>query len=459
MAARPQIVQKILNAERLRKARRRIAESSFIQNSLALFSGTVATQAIVFLFSPLLSRIFGLEDFGTLANYNAWVAILALVSSLRYEHAVFVAHGRKNMNRVITLTAVLSAGSFLAYALIAGALMILYKGTGYISHIRGILPFIPFGVLGVCWTSLLTQINVKTGRFRRLAVMAALQVVVTVFLQIVLGVSRVENGLIIGTIAGFVFSGAVLSWLTLDREFLHDLARSARFDVLRETAGKHINFPRFALAADGISVVAQQFIPVFVLALFSPAIAGLYAFSMRVVRVPLIVISTAVTGALRKEAVDRLLREGNLTRLFTVTVKGLFVVALVPFVVMLFYSSQIFSAIFGSKWAEAGKVVQILSPGILLEFVAFPLSVIFLVTNTQKYTLAIQLLGFLALVAALFVGRRFVNDFISTCYLISGIMVLVNIATIGLAARVSHGDEVAEILGENQAAVTNTSPV
>src|SRR2546422_4559725 len=41
-------------------------------------SGTVFSQAILFLFSPLLSRIFSRTDFGHLANYNAWVSILAL---------------------------------------------------------------------------------------------------------------------------------------------------------------------------------------------------------------------------------------------------------------------------------------------------------------------------------------------------------------------------------------------
>jgi hypothetical protein len=93
--------------------------------------------------------------------------------------------------------------------------------------------------------------------------------------------------------------------------------------------------------------------------------------------------------------------------------------------------------VFGQRWADAGSVVQILSPGILLEFVAFPLSVFFLVTNTQFYAFAIQSVGFVLMLAALTVGKLSTNDFLSTCYLIALVMVLVNAAGILLGRRVA----------------------
>jgi O-antigen/teichoic acid export membrane protein len=423
---------------RIVAASRLLAASSYLKNTLALISGTVVTQAIVFLFSPLLSRIFELEDFGNLANYNAWVAILALISSFRYEHAIIVAKDRENTNKVIALTTTLSLVSFLVYVAIACGIAISHPVGGYLRNIHGIILFIPFGVLFACVSSLLIQLNIKQGNFKRLAVVAAVQVVFTVVPQIALGILKIENGLIIGTIVGFVFSAVVLSKLSLDRQTVREMRDESGIAVLRTTARQYINFPRYTLGADAISIVAQQFVPVFVLALFNPAVAGLYSFSIRVVRVPLIVVSTAIAGALRKEAVDRLKEEGTLTPLFTVTVRTLLFVAFFPFVVMLLYSNQIFAAVFGHKWADAGKVVQILSPGILVEFVAFPLSIIFLVTNTQRYTFAIQLVGFGALSAALFVGKHFLNDFMSTCYLISAVMILVNLASIALAAKVSR---------------------
>jgi O-antigen/teichoic acid export membrane protein len=327
--------------------------------------------------------------------------------------------------------------SFLAYSIAAAAIHFLRPTTGYLSQIYGFVLVIPIGVLAVSVSSAFVQLNVKGGRFKRLAVMAILQATTTVVAQVTLGLLHVEHGLIIGTIFGSVLSGVVLGTL---------LGRDDRFSGFRSAiaprhlmavAREYANFPRYALAADVLNVLVQQFAPVFVLALFSPTVAGLYAFAVRMVRVPLIVVSTAVSIVLRKEAVDHLNREESLTSLFTPVVWRLFLVGLIPFLMILLFGDSLFALVFGPQWAEAGRVVQILSPGILLEFVAFPLGALFIVTNSQRYTFVIQATGLVALLLALFIGKQLLNDFISTCYLLSAVMVGVNLWSLVLAHRVA----------------------
>jgi O-antigen/teichoic acid export membrane protein len=151
----------------------------------------------------------------------------------------------------------------------------------------------------------------------------------------------------------------------------------------------------------------------------------------------MIVISTAVAGALRKEAIDRVHGGRSLRRLFALTTRTMALLSFVPFVVALLFAQPIFAFVFGRQWRDAGHVVQILSPGILLEFIALPLGVFFLVTDTQRYTLAIQVAGVALLVAALAMGKWYFDDFISTCYLVSGVMVCLNLVSIALARRVT----------------------
>lgn len=433
-------------SQHLAHLRRAVLQSVFFKNILALISGTIVTQAILFLASPILSRIFGLEDFGNLANYTAWVSVLALFSNLRYEHAIIVAKGRESTGRVIALTAVLSLGSFFLYALIAAGIFFFYHGTGYLAHLRSVVLFIPIGTLSVCLSSLLIQFNVKTGQFKRLAAVTAAQVVFTLVPQVLLEALHIQHALILGTIGGSLVSGGVFAWLFVREEGVHDVRGAMRVGHLLATMREYRNFPRYTLGADAIAVVAQQFIPVFVLALFNPAVAGLYAFSIRVVRVPLIVVSTAVAGALRKEAIDLVHGGRSLARLFSITVGSLALLSLIPFVVVLLFAKPIFAIVFGRQWTGAGHVVQILSPGILLEFVALPLAAFFLVTNTQRFTLMIQATGFVLLVSALFLGKHYFDDFISTCYLVSGVMVVVNCMTILLAAKVARVREPAPMV-------------
>jgi O-antigen/teichoic acid export membrane protein len=397
----------------------------------------VTTQAIAFLLSPLLSRIFRPEDFGGLANYNAWVSIFALVSSLRYEQAIILAKGRHRTNQVIVLTLALSAVAIALVSVAAAAIHFLYTGGGYLGAIRGIVPLMPAGVLVVCVSSLFTQHNVKTGRFRRLALIGIVQMIVTIVAQILLGVAHVAHALIIGTIAGYSCSSVVFAALFFRRSRLSHLTDAMTVAGLRDTAVIYANFPKFALAADGINVAIQQFIPVFILALFNPVYAGVYSFASRIVRTPLVILATAITGALRKEAADRVHRGESLAALYADTTRSLFVLGILPFIVALLFGRQIFALIFGEPWADAGRVVQILSPGILLEFIAVPLSAFLLVTQNQRYTFRLQSLAFVLLLAALFLGRYYLGDFVASCYLISIAMVVANLSTILLAAQVT----------------------
>ena len=401
-------------------------------------SGTIVSQAILFLSSPLLSRTFRVAEFGELANYTAWVTILGLLSSLRYEHAIIVSRDDEAINRVLALTLSLCAVSIAVYALLA--LLIFADPTphGYLAAIHSFVLFIPVGVLAICIASPLSQLCVKTGHFKRLGVVSAVQVLTTVTSQLVLGRTRVANGLIIGWIAGNAVAGLYLCWTALDRKRVAGLVDGFRLRTLRATAREHRHFPRYTLPADSISTVSQQFIPVLILALFTPTLAGLYAFSVRVSRVPLLVIATAAGNALRKEGVDALHSERGLKIAFSVTTRGLFAIALVPFITVLAFGPRLFSTVFGHQWADAGHVVQILSPGILVEFVAFPLTVFFLITNSQYFSLLIQLAGFSLLALSFVVGRYLFGDFLVTCMLVSATMVVVNVGVILLARRVAY---------------------
>lgn len=414
----------------------RSSAGAFMRSSLSLISGTITSQVIVFLCSPLLSRIFSPSDFGNLANFNAWVSILALLSTLRYEHAVIVTKGRLSRNRVLALATSLIIASVALDTAAAALIYAFPASAGYLRELRGIVLFIPLGVLVGSIASLLNLLNARVGNFNSLAVLGVVQVAGTVVLQLALGLRHVRHALVLGALGGSALSCVAFVALFMRSNRIRHVHREMTPDQLRRTATKHVNFPRYTLAADAINVVLQQFVPVFLLAMFDPVVAGLYAFSVRAVRVPMFVISAAVSTVLRKHAGDELQRHGSVQRLFRTTVISLSLLALVPVAILLFFGRPLFAFVFGQQWSAAGSVVQILSPGIMLEFVAAPLTVFFLITNSQRYTFRTQLAGLVLLLAALLVGRTVFHNFLATCGLISATMLIVNLTTVILAFRV-----------------------
>jgi len=426
-------------------------KGSFLRSALALVSGTVASQAILFVFSPLLARVFGPADFGDLANYNAWVAILAMLSNLRYEQAMAVATGRAAMNRVIALAVCLSGTAFAMYSIVAAAAYFVRPQSGYLAQIRGIVAFIPLGTLPAVIASLLIQFNIRKGSFKTLAAVSVFQVIATLAAQILLGLLGVRYGLVLGGLIGSATGCSALVFIHLQRNSVRHIRREMKFARLRSAAHEYANFPRYTLAADTIAIVVQQFVPVFLTGMFGPTMAGLYSFSARVVRVPLIIVSTSVANVLRKEATEEIERTGNLLALCRRTVGGLSLIGIGPFAFLLMFATPIFTSVFGDKWLHAGEVVRILGPGLLLEFIAFPLFVLFLVTQSQRYTFRIQLVSIALLFGSLFAGRYYWNSFLATCVLMSLTMILTNGSTVLAAFAVSKPPPSAALEGAGAA--------
>jgi O-antigen/teichoic acid export membrane protein len=79
-----------------------------LRNAAALISGTVISQAVLLFLSPLFTRVFTPADLGQFASFTAWVSILTLLGSLRYEHAIIVARGEDAIRRVTLLTLALA---------------------------------------------------------------------------------------------------------------------------------------------------------------------------------------------------------------------------------------------------------------------------------------------------------------------------------------------------------------
>lgn len=423
-------------ATRARRALQSLFDSSFARGAVALISGTVLTQAIAVLCAPLLSRIYGLEDFGQFANFNAWVAMLALLSCARYEHAIVVAPDGQATSRVLALTFALCGAASVLYGI--ASLGLGAVSGGYVEEIRTFLHLIPVGVLVICVSSPLTMLSVREGRFRHLAYVAVAQVSATMVLQLGLGIAGSDRGLIFGAIGGHLVAGAMLAVPVVRSGALRAVRQQLTFGVLLSTAREYSRFPRFTLGADAIGVLVQQFSPVLILVVFGPAFAGLYAFSIRIVRVPLLVVSAAVMNVLRREAAVRLAAGSDLRRPYSLIVRGLFAIGMLPFGITLLFGPQLFAFVFGSEWAEAGRAVQILSPGILLEFVALPMSAIFLVTGTQHLAFRLQLLGLILLAASIVGGDAMFGSFIAACYLISAAMVLTGVLTLAVAGVVSR---------------------
>ena len=65
-------------------------KTTFMGDVLKLVSGTTAAQVLSVLVTPLLSRLYGPDAFGTLALFMSVTSILGVIACMRYELAIML---------------------------------------------------------------------------------------------------------------------------------------------------------------------------------------------------------------------------------------------------------------------------------------------------------------------------------------------------------------------------------
>ena len=84
--------------------------------------------------------------------------------------------------------------------------------------------------------------------------------------------------------------------------------------------------------------------------------------------------------------------------------KGLFILAILPFILFALFTPAIFSIAFGEEWTEAGQYVQILLPWLFMVLLAGPFSFIPNVFYKQRKAMIIEIIYFIMRILALIIG-------------------------------------------------------
>ena len=104
--------------------------------------------------------------------------------------------------------------------------------------------------------------------------------------------------------------------------------------------------------------------------LFDKEILGLYDFSYRMLRLPIILLGVSISQVLFKKSVDLINDKKSIYPIVRKTILMLFLLSIVPFGILFLYGSDIFGFIFGENWREAGRFSEIMSPWLMMNFMS-----------------------------------------------------------------------------------------
>lgn len=379
--------------------RQLMAVSAFRRSVAVLVGGNVAAMALPIVAAPILGRIYPPQDYAALAQYMAISAILAVLATMQFQHAIIAEKSTRAARQIVWLCL---ASSVLVAVLVLGGVALGWQ-LGLSDMAAGgwfwLLPF------SLCTSGVVaggTALANRLGKFGWMASLPVLQTVTTVVLSIVLGLlGWGSDGLLTAYFAGQAMQVLAFA-LYLGHAGVWDQRPARALLVLY--ARRHWEFPAYSLPSEFSSQINMQ-IPVFALtAIGADASLGAFTRARQLVSMPVTALGSAVASVFRRDAAELYRKTGSCRPLMLRTALGLLAAGILPCVLFIWAAPWLFTVYLGPDWGEAGELAQILAPMLLLRVVTSPLTAVFFFTSNQWLDLRLTIASALIVAAAISLG-------------------------------------------------------
>jgi O-antigen/teichoic acid export membrane protein len=354
-------------------------KSEFNSNVLTLMTGTTIAQAIPIAITPILTRLYTPEDFGTYALFIAITSIFANVISGRYELAIMLPQKNEEVINIFALGLIITFINSLAL------LMFLLIFNDYLANsldneeVSKWLFFIPISIfLSGLW-NLIRYLNIKKKQYKHLANLTIVKSIVLALVQISIGlVKSGPTGLVSGHIISQLFANLKLFLYIIKNKVLISGKK------IIYLAKKYQKFPKYGVPAAFSDTAAQQLPLILLPKLFGLDTSGFFFLTSKVIAVP----SASIGGAIGEVFFQELSKKKNMKLkcwpLFINTVKKLFFIGL-PFAFFIaLFGPYLFQFVFGEQWKISGVIARYLAITFLFTFVVSTVSSVFLFSGDIK---------------------------------------------------------------------------
>lgn len=384
----------------------RFLQGAFFRNVVILAGGTALGQAIVVAISPLLTRLYSVEDFGIFSVYISILSMVAVIAGLRYELAIPLPAEDEDARDLL----VVALGITLSATIVFGiALLVLSDTLIEVINVPGLRDYLwalPIGFFFVGTSQIFIYWGVRKAAFREVASSRVGQGIGSASSQIVLGSFRVGAiGLLIGDVMGRLASTALMLW-SFRKEIFQE--RPPRLGSIRAVAVRYRRFPQVSSIASLINSAGLRLPTILLAAFFGPQVAGWFGLSLQVIGAPVSLIGRSVAQVYYAEAAEAVKRDvGELRRLLLSTTARLSLMALVPTIILGLAGPRLFAIVFGDQWGQAGVFGRVLSVMFLFQFAISPVSQTLNIMERQELQLIWDILRLLLVVVPISLGSLY----------------------------------------------------
>ncbi len=409
--------------------------NALARNTAVIFSGNGLAMAIPFIAAPILTRLYTPADFAGFELFVKILSIFAVIASLRFELAIVLPKTESEAKSLSRLCL-----RIVFFATLVSALIVPFRhpvgGLFNNADLAALLPWLPVGVLLTGLYSIALQSATREERFRLISSNKVANAVANQGGKLGMGwISPGAFGLVAGHLLGM---GASLAGLLRNKSVRSYFRRvPLSLQQTKNLARKYREFPLYNAPHALFDEGSRTFLFFVISVGYGELILGLFAFTFRYLRMPLVLLGTALSSVIYPR-LSRMLNDGEVPRpLIAKTMAVFAVLGIFPFLVVFLFGPELFGFIFGDAWADSGRYARIMTPWLYLNFITSPVSILPTVLGKQKHFFLINLVGVSLALVAVFLLMTANFDFLPLLVVLSSAYSAIHLFLIVWFLRIS----------------------
>lgn len=372
--------------------------NKFIGDSFLMILSSGIAQVILIITTPIITRLYSPAEFGEFTIFSNIAMILIPIINARYDLLIVNAKNDRSAN-------ILSQISFLISLLILLILIPILAISAWL-YPNFVLDFIFIIIMLflVSLTNIFTNYLNKERKYKVLSLINVFRAGSMALLQIIFGLLSLGSlGLIIGFSLSYI-TGITLGYKTFKKHFNIVRNKEETKALFLENKNQLVySTPSILLNSLSFSVVVF-----FIGILYTNTEVGIYGMAIRVLGIPVTIISLGLSKIFMQQANDYYIERGNFRNLLLKFSSTLVIVSIILYVPLYLFSEELVNILLGHSWVDAITVIKIVIPLFVIRLIVSTVSLSVIVLQKQQLELILQAL-FLIGTTVTFVISKMLN--------------------------------------------------
>ncbi|HFZ5338982.1 type 8 capsular polysaccharide synthesis protein Cap8K [Staphylococcus aureus] len=372
--------------------------NKFIGDSFLMILSSGIAQVILIITIPIITRLYSPTEFGEFTIFSNIAMILIPIINARYDLLIVNTKNDRSAN-------ILSQISFLISLLILLILIPIFAISAWL-YPNFILDFIFIIIMLflVSLTNIFTNYLNKERKYKVLSLINVFRAGSMALLQIIFGLLALGSlGLIIGFSLSYI-AGITLGYKTFKKHFNIVRDKEETKALFLENKNQLVySTPSILLNSLSFSVVVF-----FIGILYTNTEVGIYGMAIRVLGIPVTIISLGLSKIFMQQANDYYIEHGNFRNLLLKFSSILVIVSIILYVPLYLFSEELVNILLGHSWVDAITVIKIVIPLFVIRLIVSTVSLSVIVLQKQQLELILQAL-FLIGTTVTFVISKMLN--------------------------------------------------